>query len=171
MLFNPTTFIIFSLAVLGGYYSPLSWRAKKIGLLLASYVFYAALNPPFVTLIWLSTLVDWFVAKRMGESIRPNARRALLLISLSTNLGLLGFFEYGDFLLGNFMALVGAMGIDYSPPPLGIVLPVGISFYTFQTLSPKAAEDPRGGIGVPRLAPIPKCAFFTRHKWDVFNRR
>ncbi|MCA9256606.1 MAG: MBOAT family protein, partial [Phycisphaerales bacterium] len=135
MIFNSLTFLVFFGIVLRLHTAPLSWRAKKLNLLLASYIFYAAWNPPFVALIWLSTLVDWFAAKWMNASDNPNRRRALMLVSLVTNLGLLGYFKYGGFLLENFVELLRMAGVTYRPATSSIVLPVGISFYTFQTLS------------------------------------
>ncbi len=135
MLFNSLTFLAFFALVLGVYRLPLPWRMKKLHLLIASYLFYAAWNPPFVFLIWLSTIVDWYVAKRLPTATSEVQRKALLWTSIGTNLGLLGFFKYGNFLLDNFVSLAATVGIDYSPPPFDIILPVGISFYTFQTLS------------------------------------
>jgi alginate O-acetyltransferase complex protein AlgI len=115
--------------------SPLSWQVKKVNLLVASYLFYAAWNPPFVILLWLSTVLDWWVAKRLDVTEARPARRALLLLSIVGNLGLLGYFKYGAFVLENFTALMASMGVAYQPPGWDIVLPVGISFYTFQTMS------------------------------------
>jgi D-alanyl-lipoteichoic acid acyltransferase DltB (MBOAT superfamily) len=135
VVFNSYTFVVFLVIVLAVYYLPLAWRWKKLHLLLASYVFYAAWNPPFVALLWLSTLVDWFAAKGMHRFDKAAVRRALLFVSLGTNLGLLAIFKYGDFLLENFQALLARVNVVYQPPALDIVLPVGISFYTFQTLS------------------------------------
>jgi D-alanyl-lipoteichoic acid acyltransferase DltB (MBOAT superfamily) len=135
MLFNSFTFLLFFALVLLVYSSPLFWGGKKLFLLLASYIFYAAWNPPFVVLLWVSTLIDWHVAGRLPSARSGAGRKALLLVSLGANLGLLGFFKYGGFLLENFIALMAALGIHYAPAPLSIVLPVGISFYTFQTLS------------------------------------
>lgn len=108
---------------------------KKTNLLLASYLFYAAWNPPFVLLLWLSTLADWHAAKWIAAAGSRTARRLALLVSLLVNLGLLGFFKYGDFLIENFAALAELVGVAYQPLELDVILPVGISFYTFQTLS------------------------------------
>jgi len=135
MLFNSLTFIVFLLVVLLLHNLPFSWKIKKINLLVASYLFYMAWNPPFVVLLWLSTLVDYLVGLRLGREDRPAQRKALLLISLLVNLGLLGFYKYGGFLLENFTALLQLAGVEFRPAPPDIVLPVGISFYTFQTLS------------------------------------
>lgn len=135
MLFNSLTFVIFFAAVLAVHNAPLSWRFKKFSLLSASYLFYAAWNPPFVALLWISTLVDWYAARSMFRARSLRVRRIFLLISLCTNLGLLGFFKYGTFLLNNFTAFVQSVGFDYHAAAPSIILPVGISFYTFQTLS------------------------------------
>jgi alginate O-acetyltransferase complex protein AlgI len=135
MLFNSLTFVVFFSLVLGLYWWLRSWPARKALLLAASYVFYGAWNPPFVALLFLSTVLDYFCALRMNATDRPAARRAWLGLSLLGNLGMLGFFKYGNFLLENFQWLMGQAGITYLPPRLDIVLPVGISFYTFQSLS------------------------------------
>ncbi|MEO6255416.1 MAG: MBOAT family protein [Sphingomicrobium sp.] len=135
MIFNSLTFLVFFAIVLALHNAPFSWRQKKINLLLASYLFYAAWNPPFVILLWISTVVDWWAAQAMVKSERAATRRAWMLASVIVNLGMLGFFKYGAFLLGNFVELAGSLGIVYQPPKWDIVLPVGISFYTFATLS------------------------------------
>jgi len=135
MQFNSYTFLLFFAVVLALHRSPLAWRAKKGVLLGASYLFYAAWNPPFVLLLWLSTVVDWFVARAIHASNEPRERRRLVALSLVVNLGLLGFFKYGDFLLENVVAALRVLGVAYQPAAPDIVLPIGISFYTFQTLS------------------------------------
>jgi len=135
MVFNSLTFIVFFLVVLLLYRLLPSWSAKKALLLVASYVFYGAWNPPFVLLLLFSTVIDFWSANRMHVATDPRSRRFFLSISLIGNLGLLGFFKYGGFLLENFTALVRLTGIAYEPAAPDIVLPVGISFYTFQTLS------------------------------------
>lgn len=135
MLFNSLTFVVFFAIVLALHYSPFPWRAKKINLLTASYLFYAAWNPPFVILLWISTVVDWFVAKRMFLEERTARRRLLLTISILVNLGILGFFKYGNFLLDNWVGLMATVGVEWQAPGWDIVLPVGISFYTFQTMA------------------------------------
>lgn len=135
MLFNSLTFVAFFALVMGGYWTLREWSSRKNLLLVASYVFYGAWNPPFVLLLILSTIVDYFAGARMAASTRPSVRKGWLAVSLIANLGILGFFKYGNFLLENFQALLALGGISYAPPRLDIVLPVGISFYTFQTLS------------------------------------
>ena len=135
MLFNSLTFIVFFTIVLGIWQLRLPWTSRKAFLLVASYLFYAAWNPPFVILLWVSTVVDWWAAQAMVKSERKGTRRAWMLASVVVNLGMLGYFKYGEFLLDNFVALTGSLGIAYRPPEWDIVLPVGISFYTFATLS------------------------------------
>jgi D-alanyl-lipoteichoic acid acyltransferase DltB (MBOAT superfamily) len=135
VVFNSLTFLLFFGVVLGLYHLPMRWTAKKCLLIAASYLFYGAWNPPFVLLLLWSTVLDWFVAKWLYRVERRGARRAVLTLSLIVNLGLLGFFKYGSFLLEQFVALTRAFGIDYQPAAPDIVLPVGISFYTFQTLT------------------------------------
>lgn len=135
MLFNSLTFVVFFVLVLALHHAPLGWTTKKANLLIASYLFYAAWNPPFVILLWISTFIDWHVAKRLFVEDVKTRRRLLLAISVVVNLGLLGYFKYGAFLLENFIAIAAAAGIEYQPPEWNIILPVGISFYTFQTMA------------------------------------
>lgn len=135
MLFNSLTFIVFFVLVLALHNAPLPWKTKKTNLLIASYLFYAAWNPPFVILLWLSTVIDWHVAKRLFIEQAQHRRRMLLAVSVVVNLGLLGYFKYGEFLLLNFISLAALAGIEYQPPDWNIILPVGISFYTFQTMA------------------------------------
>ena len=134
MVFNSYTFIAFFLIVLVFHSLPISWRAKKINLLLASYIFYAAWNPPFILLLWLSTVIDYFVGRALYRQENVTKKRLLLVISLFGNLGMLFFFKYGGFLLDNFVLLVNAFGIEFHPAKPDIILPAGISFYTFTTL-------------------------------------
>jgi len=134
MVFNSYTFIAFFIVMLILHHLPFTWKTKKINLLLASYVFYAAWNPPFILLLWLSTVVDFFVGRALYTQENKYKKRMLLVISLIGNLGMLCFFKYGGFLLENFVTMVNALGIDYHPAKPNIILPAGISFYTFTTL-------------------------------------
>jgi D-alanyl-lipoteichoic acid acyltransferase DltB (MBOAT superfamily) len=135
MLFNSYTFLMFFVVVLAGYYLTRSWKVRKGILLVASYVFYAAWNPPFVVLLWLSTVVDWLAAKGIHASVSPRRRRLLMAVSLMANFGLLGYFKYAGFMVDNFLLLARALGLHVSLASPNVILPVGISFYTFQTLS------------------------------------
>jgi alginate O-acetyltransferase complex protein AlgI len=135
MVFNSLTFVVFFACVLVMHNLPLGWTTKKVNLLLASYLFYAAWNPPFVILLWISTVVDWYAAQKLVHAERQAARRAWMLLSVVANLGMLGYFKYGAFLLDNFSTAMHALGVAYAPAKQSIVLPVGISFYTFATMS------------------------------------
>ncbi|MEM7198847.1 MAG: MBOAT family protein [Planctomycetota bacterium] len=134
MTFNSLTFLIFFAAVLALHRLPLPWRGRKTVLLVASYLFYAAWSPPFVALLIVSTAVDWVAAARIHRA-QGRARGAWLLLSLGVNLGLLSYFKYGPFLLEVTHDLLASADIAFNPASDGIVLPMGISFYTFQTLS------------------------------------
>ena len=104
-------------------------------LLLASYIFYGMWNPPLVILLWISTVVDWTAGNKLAVEDNLNKRKLWLLLSMFVNLGFLAFFKYGDFLLENFIKLANAAGFEYQPYQMDIILPMGISFYTFQTMS------------------------------------
>ncbi len=86
-------------------------------------------------LLWISTIVDWFTGKAIAKADKPFNRRLLLILSLSANLGMLGYFKYGTFFLDSFVSLLKFFNISFHPVSPDIVLPVGISFYTFQSLS------------------------------------
>ena len=134
MVFNSYTFIVFFIVMLILHNLPFSWKTKKINLLLASYIFYAAWNPPFILLLWLSTVVDFFVGRALYTQNNIHKKRVLLVVSLIGNLGMLCFFKYGTFLLENFVTLTNAIGLNFHPAKPNIILPAGISFYTFTTL-------------------------------------
>ncbi len=135
MTFNSFTFGLFLIIVFGGSRLPISWTVRKWMLLLASYVFYAAWNPIFVLLLWLSTGIDWWAAGLIARTSSMRRRDMLLGISLISNLGLLAYFKYGTFLLVNVLDVSRHTGLEIDASIPNIVLPVGISFYTFQTLS------------------------------------
>ncbi len=163
MVFNSLTFVVFFAAVLLFFNLPFSWTAKKIMLLVASYVFYAAWNPPFIVLLWASTVVDWLVARQIHLQTTAGRRKAWLVLSLVVNLGFLGFFKYGAFALENWQHVISALGVHYQPAKWSIVLPVGISFYTFHSMSYTL------DIYWKRVKPIPNLfdfalfvAFFTQ---------
>ncbi len=134
MLFTELQFWIFFLIV-GALYVVLPHKGQNRMLLLASYVFYGAWDWRFLSLILLSTFVDYFIGAAMGRETDDLRRRRLLGLSLAVNLGMLGVFKYLGFFVDSFQALLGEMGYVADPFVLSIVLPVGISFYTFQTLS------------------------------------
>ncbi|RME22271.1 MAG: MBOAT family protein [Candidatus Zixiibacteriota bacterium] len=140
MLFNSFAFAIFFPVVLVLYWL-LPFRAQNVMLLIASYFFYGYWDWRFLSLIVISTLVDYIAGLRIERDIGnddPAAvkrRKWWLIASVCTNLGILGFFKYFNFFVGTFEAMLAGVGIDATAWHLNIVLPVGISFYTFQTMS------------------------------------
>ena len=134
MLFNSLDFLIF-LPVALVIYHLIGHSKRNLFLLAASYFFYASWDWRFLGLILLSTAVDFHCGKALHRA-QGSTRKKILLLSLFTNLSILGVFKYFDFFVGSFRDLVDALGGNWSESPtLEIVLPVGISFYTFQTLS------------------------------------
>ncbi|MEY2601607.1 MAG: alginate O-acetyltransferase complex protein AlgI, partial [Verrucomicrobiota bacterium] len=135
MLFNSLTFVVFFVIVVTLYWSIGSWTARKNLLVVASYLFYGAWNPPFAALLFSTTAMDFWLGRQIAKAKNQPAKRRWLVASVCMNLSMLGFFKYGNFLLQNFQWLVARIGIIYQPPHLDILLPVGISFYTFHSLS------------------------------------
>jgi len=135
MAFNSFTFVFFFAIVLGLHQLPLPWKAKKLNLIVASYLFYAAWNPPFVLLLFLSSVVDFFLARWLDRTPRPAYRRAILCASLTLSLGMLAFFKYAGLLLLTFTQLMALAGVHYRAVAPDLILPLGISFYTFETVS------------------------------------
>ena len=133
MVFNSFAFFVF-LAICLVVYRWLPHRGQNLFLLAASYFFYGAWDWRFLGLILFSTLVDFGVGIGLGATRDPRRRRWLLAASLATSLGLLGFFKYAGFFAASLARLASLFGVALSPLELGIVLPVGISFYTFQTM-------------------------------------
>jgi alginate O-acetyltransferase complex protein AlgI len=135
MLFNSLTFVVFFVVVLALYWTIKSWNARKNVLLVASYIFYGAWNPPFALLLFATSALDFFLGARIAAAVNPRARKAWTTASVVVNLSMLGFFKYGNFLLENTKWLLAQIGIQYQPPHLDLFLPIGISFYTFHSLS------------------------------------
>ena len=135
MLFNSLTFVVFFAVVVTAYWSIRSWNTRKNLLVVASYIFYGAWNPPFAALLFSTTGMDFWLGSRIAKAKAGHSRRVWLVASVCMNLSMLGFFKYGNFLLENFRWLLARIGVIYHPPHLDILLPVGISFYTFHSLS------------------------------------
>ena len=147
MLFHTWVFLIFFLVVYLGLYLLRSTRLWLPWLLVASYVFYGWWNPYYLLLVLYSTLVDYLVVAWMDRCPPAKGWRSrrmlLLVVSLVNNLGLLGFFKYANFVIDNLNSLLTRLGagVEFASPeavmPFGwsYLLPVGISFYTFQSLS------------------------------------
>jgi D-alanyl-lipoteichoic acid acyltransferase DltB (MBOAT superfamily) len=134
MLFNSRMFLVFLAVVLPLYYV-LRHRWQNRMLLMASYLFYAAWDWRFLGLLLIQTIVDYFAALGMGREPRPARRRLYLLASLGVNLGILGFFKYFNFFIDSFGHLLHLFGWPAPSLALHILLPAGISFYTFQTMA------------------------------------
>ena len=137
MLFNSVDFAIFLPIVFVLYWFVINRNLKLQNLLLvaASYFFYAWWDWRFLSLILFSTIVDYFVGHKLGKEENQTKRKVLLLTSILVNLGFLGFFKYYNFFLDNFITAFTFLGTDIKANSLNIILPVGISFYTFQTMS------------------------------------
>ncbi len=137
MLFNSLDFALFLPIVFALYwFIPFKRISGQNALIvIASYVFYGWWDWRFLGLILLSTLTDYGVGLLLGKTTRQERRKALLWISIGLNLGLLGFFKYCDFFIESFTAAFTFFGASIQTHTLNIILPVGISFYTFQTLS------------------------------------
>ena len=134
MLFNSIQFFIFFAVVFFTYIAlPHRWQNRM--LLLASYIFYGSWDWRFLSLLIFSTTLDYFFALRIGRANQSGHRRNWMLASLVVHLSILGFFKYFNFFADSFILLMQKAGIQVSPLVLNIVLPVGISFYTFQALS------------------------------------
>lgn len=136
MLFNSTVFLKFF-----GAFLLLYWlvrgrlRARNVLIVLASYLFYGWWDYRFLGLLLASSLLDYGVGLALMGTADPRKRKAWLALSLGANLAMLGFFKYYDFFIGSAEVLLNRLGVPFHPRTLGIILPVGISFYTFQTMS------------------------------------
>ena len=140
MWFNSFLFLLFLTVVLCVYPAIPGWRAKKRFLLACSYLFYACWSPPFLLLLIASSTIDYTVGRALGRQSDEHLRRLLVAVSCSTNLGILAFFKYARFLIDSYDSLVQGLGLSLlslTPPAWisSIVLPIGISFYTFHGLS------------------------------------
>jgi alginate O-acetyltransferase complex protein AlgI len=135
MLFVEFRFFWFFLVVFSVYWSLRENRSRKIWLLLCSYVFYAAWNWKFLFLLMGSSALDYFVGRMLARTENARARRGWLMLSLGANLGTLAFFKYFNFFISSAAGLLAWLGLPASIHTLNIILPVGISFYTFHSMS------------------------------------
>jgi D-alanyl-lipoteichoic acid acyltransferase DltB (MBOAT superfamily) len=134
MIFNSLQYALFLPLVVG-----LNWtiprRFRTPLLVAASYVFYGAWDWRFLGLLLLSTVVDYTIGRQMEATDVERRRKLLLGISIAVNLSILGFFKYADFFIDSAQDLLGSAGLEANDATLRFILPVGISFYTFQTMS------------------------------------
>lgn len=137
MLFNSIDFAIFlpTVFVLYWFVFQKNLRLQNFLIVASSYLFYGWWDWKFLTLILFSTIIDYSIGLRLGNEENHFKRKALLWTSIIVNLGFLGFFKYFNFFIDNFISAFSFFGVELEVGLLNIILPVGISFYTFQTLS------------------------------------
>ena len=138
MLFNSLEFIIFLPIVFLLYWFVFEndFRIQNLLLLISSYIFYGWWDWRFLSLIFLSTLVDYFVGLKIYNSRETKVKKIYLCLSILFNLSLLGFFKYFNFFIDSWISLISILGYENQITwTLKVVLPIGISFYTFQTMS------------------------------------
>lgn len=134
MVFNSLEFAVFLPVVLLIYWR-LGHKSQNRMLLAASYLFYGWWDYRFLSLLLISTSIDYFVGLRLEQTEDDKRRKSFLLISVAANLGILGFFKYFNFFVDSAAEVMRTLGLNPDTPTLRIILPVGISFYTFQSMS------------------------------------
>lgn len=137
MLFNSIDFAVFLpvVFILYWFVTNKNLKLQNFLIVVASYLFYGWWDWRFLSLILFSTLVDYAVGRKLKTENKDSKRKTLLWISIIVNLGFLGFFKYYNFFLDNFITAFSFFGAEIKANSLNIILPVGISFYTFQTMS------------------------------------
>jgi D-alanyl-lipoteichoic acid acyltransferase DltB (MBOAT superfamily) len=136
MLFNSYQFAIFLAALLPAYWAVARWpRLQNVLLLAAAYYFYSRWNARFLWLLIASTVMDFTCGLWVARAEEPKRRRAIVAASMALNLGLLGYFKYYNFFAESLQALLSRAGLPIPLAHLEVVLPIGISFYTFQSMS------------------------------------
>jgi len=137
MLFNTIDFAIFLpiIFILYWFVANNNLKIQNILIVVASYVFYGWWDWRFLSLIFFSTLVDYLIGISLSQQEKPTKRKILLWTSIIVNIGFLGFFKYYNFFVDNFTSAFSFFGTEINANSLNIILPVGISFYKFQTLS------------------------------------
>ena len=136
MLFNSLEYAVFMSVVFVLFWALARFQAMRLLMLLvASYLFYASWNPSYLLLIVLSSMIDYTIGLGLDKAEKPGTRKALLIASIVVNLGVLAIFKYFNFFLTNIDAALGYSGMEATGWRLDLLLPVGISFYTFQTMS------------------------------------
>ena len=134
MVFNSFEFVVFFVLVYV-LYRLLNHKRQNYLLLAASYVFYGSWDWRFLFLLWASTCADYVCARQIGKSDDPRQRKLWLIAGLCVNLSILGFFKYFNFFAANLSALFNGWNVHLNPFVLKVILPVGVSFYTFQSIS------------------------------------
>lgn len=134
MLFNTLEYAVFLAVVLAAYYA-LSFRRQNLLLLVAGYVFYGWWDWRFLFLLVFTSGLDFYVGRWLGRETRDQVRKRVLLVSLGVNLAVLAFFKYFNFFIDSAATSLEWLGLEPHLPTLQIILPVGISFYTFQSMA------------------------------------
>ena len=158
MLFNSATFIAFYIAVFALYWALRRREWQNILLVGASYVFYGTWSWKFLLLLIFSTVFDYSCGRAVAAATDPKRRRAFLVASVAANLALLGTFKYASFFQHEFAAFLDGLGFSVHPWVLNIVLPVGLSFYTFQSLG-YVIDVYRGKV--PAVRSLPEYALYV----------
>ena len=158
MTFTTATFVVF-LAIVFSLYWSLDRKRQNLLLVTASLIFYGWWDWRFVFLMLLTAFIDFYAAIRIDRTQQPNVRRRWLVLSIISNLGILGFFKYANFFSSSVHSALQQVGWDVRLQTLDIILPVGISFYTFQALS-YTIDVYRGQLTATR-DPIQYLAFIS----------
>lgn len=159
MRFTDLHYALFLVLALVGFRVLRRWRSLSFGwLLVASLYFYGEGEPRYLLLLAAATILDYVVGAALSEQADPRRRKLLLAISVVGNLGMLGVFKYGDFVLATTETVLGKLGVPVHLGRLGLGLPIGISFYSFQTLS-YSIDIYRGSL--KRSRSFPEFALFV----------
>jgi len=135
MLFNSIEFVIFFIFVFATVSIIRERKYHHLILLVSSYFFFYFTSNYLLVLLIFSTILDFYVGNEIWKSTSQRKKKVLLILSLAGNFGLLGFFKYSDFVITQFNILGNFVDVSTQIPMLNLVLPIGISFYTFQTVS------------------------------------
>jgi len=147
--FDSLAFVAFFVFVASAYWQVRSWSHKKNILLAASYLFYAGWNPYFLPLLIVTSFIDWRLALRMSQSSSTQTRKRWLLVICVVNFSVLAYFKYANFFIENINAVTSVLGMSPWSFRSSIALPIGISFYTFHSLS-YCVDVYRGNIRATR---------------------
>ena len=135
MIFNSITYLLFLAIFVGLYWYFNNIKIRNTMVFAASLAFYGFWKITFIPVMLFSVILDYFVAMKLEHADCPRKRKRLLFLSLSGNLGLLFYFKYLIFFSNNIIGFVNLLGLSIDPILFKIILPLGISFYTFQTIS------------------------------------
>ncbi len=136
MTFNSAVFFAFLAVFLPGYFAIRRWGGKKLWLLAAGVVFYGWFNPAYLALVFLSTTIDFYCVRSMAKpGVTAERRKLAVTVSIASNLTILATFKYFDFFITNVTNAFGALGLEVHAPTLDLLLPIGISFYSFEAIS------------------------------------